>query len=322
MFDANWVDIGFAVVILYFILSSHGLLQVILEFIGLFISIFIAYTFYSQIGGMVAQVFNLPTGIAEAAGFFVAWFLIETIVSLILRLTLFPLLRPLMANKINRVLGYAAGTFQGMLFFLFIVSLVFALPVRGNVKQAVLDSRTGPFFVNTAQQFEGSIKNIFGNAIMDSLNFLTVKPESNTTVDLKFKAKADTLSVDPESEKLMLQLLNKERTSRGLAALAPNEPLRAVARTYAKTMLIHGFFSHTSAVDKSTPADRVTKAGIDYQIVGENLAYAPDVYIAHQGLMNSPGHRANILSTDYGRVGIGVIDAGVYGKMFVQQFRD
>ena len=64
------------------------------------------------------------------------------------------------------------------------------------------------------------------------------------------------------------------------------------------------------------------KAGISYQAAGENLAYAPNVDVAHTGLMNSEGHRANILSADFGKVGIGVIDGGVYGKMFVQEFTD
>lgn len=322
MYGVNWVDVGFIVVLLYFVVSSHGFIQVLLEFLGLFISLLGAYIFYADAGMWVSQFTRLPGGISDAVGFFIVWFFLETLVSLTFRFTVFPLLSPLMHNKINRGFGYIAGAFQGMLFFLFIVSLVFALPVRGNVKQAVLDSKTGPLFVNAAQQFEGSIKNIFGNAIMDSLNFLTVKPDSDAQVDLKFKAQPQSLKEDAESERVMLSLLNRERTSRGEKALAPDEALRRVARAYAREMLINGFFSHTSAVDGSSPADRVERANIEYLVVGENLAYAPDVYIAHQGLMNSPGHRANILSADYGRVGIGVIDAGVYGKMFVQAFKN
>jgi len=38
--------------------------------------------------------------------------------------------------------------------------------------------------------------------------------------------------------------------------------------------------------------------------------------------MDSPGHRANILRPDFRKVGIGVIDGGAYGKMFVQVFTD
>jgi len=87
-------------------------------------------------------------------------------------------------------------------------------------------------------------------------------------------------------------------------------------------MLENGFFSHVSAIDGSDAGERASSAGISYGVLGENLAYAPDVYIAHHGLMNSQGHRKNILSADYNKVGIGVIDAGIYGKMFVQLFSD
>ena len=62
------------------------------------------------------------------------------------------------------------------------------------------------------------------------------------------------------------------------------------------------------------------KAGINYQYAGENLALAPSTSLAMQGLMNSPGHRANILSPNFHKVGIGVIDGGIYGEMYTQDF--
>jgi uncharacterized protein YkwD len=62
------------------------------------------------------------------------------------------------------------------------------------------------------------------------------------------------------------------------------------------------------------------KAGIKYMDAGENLALAPTVEIAHKGLMKSPGHRANILSPAFRKVGIGVIKNDVYGMMFSQEF--
>jgi uncharacterized protein YkwD len=61
-------------------------------------------------------------------------------------------------------------------------------------------------------------------------------------------------------------------------------------------------------------------ARINYSAAGENLALAPTTEFAHDGLMNSPGHRANILNGQFRRVGIGVMDGGIYGKMFVQEF--
>jgi uncharacterized protein YkwD len=60
--------------------------------------------------------------------------------------------------------------------------------------------------------------------------------------------------------------------------------------------------------------------GVHYRYAGENLAGAPTVERAHTGLMNSQGHRANILNPNYTRIGVGVIDGGRYGKMFTQHF--
>jgi uncharacterized protein YkwD len=94
-----------------------------------------------------------------------------------------------------------------------------------------------------------------------------------------------------------------------------------VARAYSTKMLAEGFFSH---VDRqgNTPFDRMTAGDVEYKSAGENLALAPTLLMAHQGLMNSPGHRANILKAEYGTVGIGIIDAGAHGLMVTQNFTD
>ncbi len=68
--------------------------------------------------------------------------------------------------------------------------------------------------------------------------------------------------------------------------------------------------------------DRLNEAAISYSVAGENLALAPTVQTAHNGLMNSEGHRKNILDPEFKKLGVGVIDNGVYGKMFVQVFTD
>lgn len=61
--------------------------------------------------------------------------------------------------------------------------------------------------------------------------------------------------------------------------------------------------------------------GVSYNTAGENLAGNQTVEAAHTALMNSQGHRENILSGNYTEVGIGVVDGGPYGKMFVQLFK-
>jgi uncharacterized protein YkwD len=64
------------------------------------------------------------------------------------------------------------------------------------------------------------------------------------------------------------------------------------------------------------------EANVRFLTAGENLALAPTLEIAHRGLMNSPGHRANILNPDFGRVGIGIMDGGMRGLMVSQEFRN
>ena len=62
------------------------------------------------------------------------------------------------------------------------------------------------------------------------------------------------------------------------------------------------------------------KFGISYNTAGENIAGNGSVTGAHTSLMNSPGHRANILKTSFNTVGIGVVKGGQYGMMFTQLF--
>jgi uncharacterized protein YkwD len=63
-------------------------------------------------------------------------------------------------------------------------------------------------------------------------------------------------------------------------------------------------------------------ANVEFLTAGENLALAHSLSIAHNGLMNSPGHRANILNPSFGRLGIGILDGGFHGLIVSQEFRN
>lgn len=316
----NWVDLIFILLLIYFILTNKGFLDTLLDLIGFVFSLFFSYKFYSFFGQLLVANFSLPKGLSYAAGFFIAWFVAEVILYSLLSLFFRRFFRSIEQYPLNRILGYVAAVAQTVLIFLFLVSLIFSLPVRGQIKEDILQSRTGPYFVNLSSQFEKNINTIFGDAVSETLNFLTVKPESNETVNLGFKVVKQKLKIDVESEKIMFNLINVERGQRRIKQLVFDNNLRDLGRSYGQVMFENGFFSHTSLVDGSTPADRANSFSISYYVIGENLAFAPDVYLAQQGLMNSPGHRANILSTEYRKVGIGVIDGGIYGRIFVQEF--
>ena len=119
----------------------------------------------------------------------------------------------------------------------------------------------------------------------------------------------------------MFDLVNKERRSTGLQLVVWSEALIGVGRKHCLDMFSRGYFSHYSPEGKS-PFNRMDDANVDYKAAGENLAYAPNVSVAHQGLMNSKGHRENILREEFATLGVGVIDGGIHGQMLCQEFTD
>lgn len=84
-------------------------------------------------------------------------------------------------------------------------------------------------------------------------------------------------------------------------------------------MIEHDYFEHYSPT-YDTPFEMMKQLGISYRTAAENIAGNQSVDNAHEELMNSPGHRANILTSDFTEVGIGIQNGRPYGKMFVQMF--
>ncbi|MDF2959403.1 MAG: hypothetical protein K0S39_1138 [Paenibacillus sp.] len=120
-------------------------------------------------------------------------------------------------------------------------------------------------------------------------------------------------------EQQMVDLVNQARKEAGLTPLSVNTELSKVARLKSQDMVDKNYFSHQSPTYGS-PFEMMKQFGISYSTAGENIACNQTVTAAHQALMNSPGHRANILSKDFTEIGIGIVDGGSCGKMFTQQF--
>ncbi len=321
LLHGNWVDF---IIIIFLLFSTfeawhRGFVIGLFDFAGFALSFLVALRYYSVISFLLIGNFSFSKGIADAVGFFVTALIAEIALSYLFSYVILYIPGRVLGSKFNRLLGVVPPIATALVTTTFVLSIALSLPIRGSIKEAITQSRIGGILVSHVQIFERKLGSIFKEAAIETLNFMTIAadPSSKEKVDLQFTQHEHT--VDMDSEATMLFLVNQERVKEGLPSLVRDDELTELSRVYATDMFEKGFFSHYNLQGES-PFDRMDKAGISYVAAGENLALTPTVAIAHQGLMDSPGHRANILSPDFGRIGIGVIDGGIYGKMFVQEF--
>jgi uncharacterized protein YkwD len=198
------------------------------------------------------------------------------------------------------------------------VNFLLAIPLPEHVQVRTRESSVANHLAGYTERLEARLSPIFRDAFEQTRNHFTIT-ESDETIPLPFKVSDPRPR--PELEAKMLELVNEERLAQGLRLLKADTTLREVARLHAKDMFARGYFSHHTP-EGLDPFDRIRKAKIKFRSAGENLALAPTLPIAHTGLMESPGHRKNILQPAFGRVGIGILDGGRRGLMVTQNFRN
>lgn len=299
--------------------AEVGIIRSFFNFLSIIIAFFSGIAFYSVISEFFISKFSMTKGLSDALGFlFVAvviWIITSSLLDAIR--TTFP---PFKIHKaINFIGGFIFGFLSYFLIASFLFSFLMSFPLSKSLKDKMRESFSAKYLVLRTNTIESNIKNIFGGAIEDSMSFLTVEPDSNSLIALNFRT--NKFSTDHRAEKEMFALINQERKKRGIVELIFDEKLAEVGRKHGVDMLLRGYFSHNTP-EGITPFDRMDNEGIVYTYAGENLAFAQDTGIAMDGLMKSTGHKKNILSPNFGKVGVGVIDAGIYGKMFMQEFTD
>jgi uncharacterized protein YkwD len=123
-------------------------------------------------------------------------------------------------------------------------------------------------------------------------------------------------SLPPSPEQQLFRLLSLERHHHGLGLLEWNDHLAEAARVHAQKMARAGDISHRFSGEPDL-SQRAGAAGALFKAVAENVALAGTPEEIHLALMNSPGHRANILNAQYNAVGVGVVQ--VKDELFVTE---
>lgn len=108
-------------------------------------------------------------------------------------------------------------------------------------------------------------------------------------------------------EQKVVELVNVERQKAGLSTLKMDSAISNVARAKSKDMAVNNYFAHQSPTYGSA-GDMLRQFGISWSAWGENIASGqrtPEIVV--NAWMNSPGHRANILSNNFSKIGVGYV---------------
>ncbi len=122
------------------------------------------------------------------------------------------------------------------------------------------------------------------------------------------------IDVEDAREEL-LEYINEAREDHGLDPVEISDELNDLAQDHSDDMAENNFFGHIN-LDGETPNDRRLEAGINTG-VSENIAKDVDIIFAHEGLMRSASHRQNILTPEWERVGLGIVEE--YGYIYITE---
>lgn len=318
----NPIDILLVIVILLSVLNGYrrGFVHGVLDLAGWVLSLLAGLRYYHPVAQWLGPRIDLWSEVWDQP---VAFILVALVVGISVQIIGYLLLRHLPEDiherRVNQVFGVIPGFVNGVIVAAILSALLLAIPLSEGLSERTRDSGIVNRLAVYAEQLEGKLRPVFGDAIARTMNLLTIRPDSDERVTLPFKV--ENSKPRPDLEKQMLDLVNRERQAAGLSPLQADPELTEVARKHSADMFARGYFAHDTP-DGLSPFDRMRDANVRFLTAGENLALAPTLQIAHTGLMNSPGHRANILRREFGRVGIGVMDGGMRGLMVSQEFRN
>jgi uncharacterized protein YkwD len=298
---------------------ARGFVFAALDLLTLAASLAAAFLGYREVADLVSK--SAPAlGVWIAPLAFVGLFLlVHFLLGTVVLRVLVRLPKKLHGNMLNKLLGIAPGIVNGAMHAIVAAVLLLTLPLGARVGSWAHESALAPRFAAPAEWVEVQLAPIFDPVVERTLQAITIRPDSHDSIALQFRVAQPQPRPDLETQ--MLELVNAERRAAGLNTVKPDPDLTQVARSHSRDMFARGYFSHFSPEGQDL-GDRLQRAHLGYLSAGENLALAPTLYTAHSGLMHSPGHRANILRPQFGRLGIGILDGGSHGLMVTQAFRN
>lgn len=301
----------------------RGFTREAMDLVGLVLGIALAFRFSGLVGDALAEWLGISPEFGRLAGGFAIFLLVGVGASIGSHYLQKVFTLPGLALT-HRLLGGGLALAWALFVAILMISLVVVIPLPPSVDEQIEASSVASTLTDPGAFPQRMFNTVAGDRVLEALLNLDrlvgrekVIIEEGETLAIPAAEPGD-LRADQKAAGEIFDLVNRARIEEGLDPLAWSEPLAGVGERHATEMYLNGYFSHTSPTT-GTVTDRMAAAGIPYLIVGENLALAATAKTVHQGLMDSPGHRANIVGSGFTRSGIGVVK-GPLGLMVVQVF--
>jgi uncharacterized protein YkwD len=183
---------------------------------------------------------------------------------------------------------------------------VFSTNPKGEVKEIKMEARSIEASLDFPEHGSYALEvmgyGAQGPTVLMNVPIRVGAPEAEAADD---EGAADPSLTLEAAEARVLELLNEARAQARLTAVAPDAELREVALAHSTDMAEHGFAGHVSPTT-GDPGDRVRKAKVHITEIAECVALNVSPERAHRALLDSPAHRAAMLSALYTHVGVGV----------------
>jgi hypothetical protein len=140
--------------------------------------------------------------------------------------------------------------------------------------------------------------------VLEAMVFAGVEPPASQPWS-RAPGEEDAPTGDPGAT--LERMLAAARQTEALPALVRHADLDRIARDHAERMMRTNVLAHDAG--DGDPKERIDRAGMAAGEVGENVAHAANVALAHRALWSSPSHRSNMLERRFDRVGVGTVTA-------------
>lgn len=302
---------------------ARGFVREGMDLVGLIVGTILAFRLAPLLGAVFEALFGLSEGVARLIAGTLLLFAVGIGAAFLTRAIETRFRMPGL-NWVNRAGGAGLAAAWGIFLATLLLTLAAVSPLPPSMSEHLDDSAV----TRTLTDPNGLPQEVFDALAGDRLVAALVNIRDLVGSRQVIIGPDDRLEIEPAKRRQLerdhgaaieiFELLNAARVQNGLPSLEWDQDLAEVGAGHAFEMYLDGYFAHVSPITGDV-GDRLVAAGISYRVAGENLALAVSTTEVHEGLMDSPGHRANILGESYTRVGIAVVD-GPLGLMTVQVF--